>query len=84
MRIPAEAPKPEDAFGTPSAWGTLMQLRELMSHPVFTIRSHEAANDAWDRMREKRVRHLVVMQDSEVVGVISIHDLKHATAILPG
>ncbi len=55
--------------------GTLMQLREIMSHPVFTIRSNETANDGWDRMREQRVRHLVVMQDSKVVGVISRHDL---------
>jgi CBS-domain-containing membrane protein len=47
----------------------------IMQAPVRTIGADEAAQDAWQRMRLYRVRHLVVQQGAETVGVNSAGDL---------
>lgn len=52
-----------------------MQLREIMERPVVTIGPTESARAAWTRMRRRGIRHLVVTEDSTVVGVISERDL---------
>jgi CBS domain-containing protein len=53
----------------------MMQLREIMSTRVVTIGPKEAASEAWTRMRPRRIRHLVVMDGTRVVGVLSERDL---------
>lgn len=50
-------------------------LRDIMSRAVLTASPSESADGAWERMHEKRVHHLVVIKDREVIGVISDHDL---------
>ncbi len=52
-----------------------MQLREIMERPVVTIEPTESARAAWTRMRRRGIRHLVVTEDSSIVGVISERDL---------
>lgn len=52
-----------------------MRLREFMRSNVVTIESTEAASVAWTRMRQRRIRHLVVTDKGRVVGVISERDL---------
>jgi CBS domain-containing protein len=52
-----------------------MQLGELMRPRVVTIESTESANAAWNRMQQNRIRHLVVMDDGELAGVVSERDL---------
>jgi CBS domain-containing protein/ribosome-associated translation inhibitor RaiA len=52
-----------------------MRLRDLMSTRVVTIESSETANAAWSRMRQHRIRHLVVTDNGDLVGVISERDL---------
>jgi CBS domain-containing protein len=52
-----------------------MRLGELMQQRVQTIDSHESASAAWSRMRKNRIRHLVVISDGELTGVISERDL---------
>jgi CBS domain-containing protein len=53
-----------------------MRVSEVMSGPVYTIEAEETATAAWEMMRVRRTRHLVV-SDSEghVVGVVSATDL---------
>jgi CBS domain-containing protein len=52
-----------------------MRLREIMGTRVVTIGPGEAASAAWTRMRRRNIRHLVVMDDTRLVGVLSERDL---------
>lgn len=52
-----------------------MRLREIMSNRVVTIGPDETASAAWTRMRRRDIRHLVVTDGSQLVGVISERDL---------
>lgn len=52
-----------------------MRLGDIMERRVVTIRPGDTASAAWTRMRRQDIRHLVVMEDSEIVGVISERDL---------
>ena len=53
-----------------------MRVSEIMSAPVYTIGEDEAASAAWETMRFRRTRHLVVNDaEGRVVGVISASDL---------
>lgn len=53
----------------------LLPVREIMSVRVATIKPGEAASEAWNRMRRRRIRHLVVLEGPRVVGVLSERDL---------
>jgi len=52
-----------------------MRLREIMRERVVTIGPTELATAAWTRMRRRGIRHLVVTDDGDVVGVLSERDL---------
>lgn len=52
-----------------------MVVGELMSKNVVTVSPSVDAEDAWQQMRARNVHHLVVMEDEELVGVISDRDL---------
>src|SRR6476469_9361262 len=52
-----------------------MRLREIMRERVVTIGPTEPATAAWTRMRRRGIRHLVVTDDGDVVGVLSERDL---------
>ena len=52
-----------------------MLLREIMGTRVVTIGPRESASAAWTRMRRRNIRHLVVMDDTRLVGVLSERDL---------
>ncbi|MDH3303839.1 MAG: CBS domain-containing protein [Gammaproteobacteria bacterium] len=54
------------------------QVREIMTTKVCTANSHQTVNDCMTVMSEKRIRHLPVVEDEKVVGLISIGDLVHA------
>jgi CBS domain-containing protein/ribosome-associated translation inhibitor RaiA len=53
----------------------VMRIREIMSANVVTIDSRAAAENAWSRMQADRIRHLVVTEDSNLIGIISQRDL---------
>lgn len=52
-----------------------MRMRDIMSAPVRTIDPDSPADDAWQRMRMYRIRHLVVEDHGRLTGVISDRDL---------
>ena len=52
-----------------------MQLGDIMRTRVVTIGPDDTASKAWTRMRRRGIRHLVVMDGPELVGVISERDL---------
>lgn len=54
-----------------------MVVTEIMSEPVVTIRPHEAAHIAGERMGHNNVKKLPVTKNGEPVGIITTTDLAH-------
>ena len=52
-----------------------IEVREIMSHPVIYVTPEFTIEQTMALMTEKRVRHLPVMVEKTVVGVISIGDV---------
>jgi signal-transduction protein with cAMP-binding, CBS, and nucleotidyltransferase domain len=52
-------------------------VREIMTAPLRTIDCHEPIVDANQLMANKRIRHLAVTENGEVVGMLSVKDLIH-------
>ena len=52
-----------------------IQVREIMSSNLTTVPPKESIDDCLRFMTEKRVRHLPVVAEGEIRGVISIGDL---------
>lgn len=52
-----------------------MKVRDIMRTNVETVDQEELAETAYNRMRVRRIRHLIVLSDSEIVGVLSERDL---------
>ena len=52
-----------------------MKLSDIMTTNLVTIGPDETAGEAWSRMERERIRHLVVMEDGRLVGILSIQDL---------
>ena len=55
-----------------------MLVKDLMSKDVATIGRNDALSLAEDLMATKRIRHLPVVEDGRLVGVLSQRDLFHA------
>lgn len=51
---------------------------QIMSAPVLTVGPGQSVQDCMQLMTERRVRHLPVVEDGRVVGVVSIGDLVRA------
>jgi len=52
-----------------------MRLAEIMNKDVQTVPPTMPATDAWNLMRTKGIRHLVVMEGREIRGVLSQRDV---------
>lgn len=50
-------------------------IREVISGPVLAVSPHESLKRVMAMMTRKRVRHLPVFEDSELVGIVSMGDL---------
>jgi CBS domain-containing protein len=55
-----------------------MRLRDIMSEAVEIIAADASVNEARELMRRQDIRHLVVVERSALVGVLSAHDLRQA------
>lgn len=53
-------------------------VSEVMSSPLITVPSAESTRKAMETMTEARCRHLIVVDDDAMVGIVSLGDLvKH-------
>ena len=52
-----------------------MQVHEIMSSPAVTVELRTTVDECLHRMTDKRCRHLPVVDEGKVVGVVSIGDL---------
>ena len=53
-------------------------VSEIMSTTVLSTSSAQSVNECMEVMTEKRIRHLPVLEDNRVIGLISIGDLVRA------
>ena len=58
-------------------------VEQIMSAPILSIEENKGLLDASDLMAQKRIRHLGVSRDGELVGMISVRDLVVSVANIP-
>ena len=51
------------------------EVREIMSSPVITVDSHQSVDTCMTMMTNSHLRHLPVVEDGKLVGLLSIGDL---------
>ena len=57
---------------------TMMRVREIMVHPLITVKPDDSVDHAMRLMTRYRIRHLPVIRDGKLAGIISIGDVvKH-------
>ena len=54
------------------------QVAEIMTPDVVTTSSSQTVNECMNLMTERKIRHLPVVEDNQVIGMISIGDLVEA------
>lgn len=53
------------------------KAKAIMSSPLITIDVSKTIIEANDIMDQKHVRHLAVLEEDEIVGILSVRDLLH-------
>mgnify|MGYP001556583386 FL=1 len=53
-------------------------VEEIMTTEVLTATAEQTVNECMTLMTEKRIRHLPIVEDDKVIGIISIGDLVQA------
>ena len=51
------------------------QIRDIMTSPVIFVTGQQSVDECMAIMTDRRIRHLPVVEDESVVGVVSIGDL---------
>jgi acetoin utilization protein AcuB len=57
----------------------MLQVKDSMAREVTTLSPGDTAGDALALCRERRIRHLPVVEDGILVGIVSDRDLRSAT-----
>lgn len=71
--------------GTDGSKAAGMQIADVMTRDVVTCRPSDYAGDVLNTMNERRFRHMPVLLDGKLVGLVSIRDILfklHAEAAL--
>ena len=50
-------------------------VREIMERDVITVRPEQSVEECMALMTDRRVRHLPVIEDKKIIGIVSIGDL---------
>lgn len=58
---------------------TAIKVGELMSSPVVYVLPHQTRDECMALVTSKRTRHLPVLEDGRLIGMVSIGDLVRAT-----
>lgn len=62
-----------------------MKVRDYMSDSVITANLRDGLHQTWERMRERHIRHMPVVDERErVVGIISDRDLRRPDGVDEG
>lgn len=59
-----------------------MLVQDVMQSPVITVSSESTIADAYRAMHDRSVRHLPVVDDGALVGMVTDRDLRYATSRL--
>jgi len=54
-----------------------VRLDEVMTTDLFTVTPDRQINAVWREMQARHIRHLPVLEDDKVVGMLSLRDLLH-------
>jgi acetoin utilization protein AcuB len=60
-----------------------LSVRDVMTKDLVTVTRKESARRAWETMRDRRIRHLPVVENGRLVGILSDRDLR-AVLLSPG
>jgi len=55
-----------------------MKVAKLMTRKLFTVSPEDTVNTAVQYLRQRSVRHLLVLDQAELVGILSDRDIKRA------
>lgn len=55
----------------------ITKIRNIMSSPLITIDANKTIIEANDDMDQKHIRHLGVIEEGEIIGIVSVRDLMH-------
>ena len=56
-------------------------VEDIMSSPVIGIDGRRSVSEAADLMEQHGTRHLAVLKDDSIVGILSVRDLLHPVSI---
>jgi acetoin utilization protein AcuB len=62
-----------------------MVVEDVMTREVVTLTPEHTLRDAIDTLRSKRIRHLPIVENQKLVGIVTDRDVKRATpSVLAG
>jgi len=61
-----------------------MRIQDIMTRRVETVAAEEPLEAALERMRRRRIHHLVVLRGKELAGIVSDRDVRGAGASVSG
>lgn len=59
-----------------------MRVQEVMSRSLVTLSPEQTLRDAMNLFRSNRIRHLPVVADEKLIGIVTDRDVKRATPSL--